>query len=293
MNYSILTIVGDQDSALQLSSYMKSNGINAYASQAIEYGYNHWGVYVEEQKLAVAQNLLDSYNQSAVPGYGSNMNYGAKSAVVPPLPAYPSQLSSSKPKKRSSLNWILPVLGGLLIVGVSVGFMIYRSEEESKRYVQYRLEQAKRSAQRISDDLQDMPKPPSQPSYSIPESSNKLTLGDFRMMVDGLQKDLPIALGNGLTCKRISMQGSNIYYDYELEEGYVYLDKYITEEQKRDIAQQLCRDYSSLKVDYGDDLFDQMVKLGISINYRYYCYGQKTPYKTASISASYLKQFDK
>lgn len=307
MNYSLLTIVDNQEESLKISSLLKSKGVGAYSSQAIEYGYNKWGVYVEGQKLATAQNLLATFMKSDASAHiqGPGMNYGNSSAA--PYPAHstgntyhlspsasnPSPSPSPNPSPKPSISkialWVCAVVF-FVAATAFVGYKIYQKDKKVDRYETTRND----SYDDDYDDDFDHHDKSSSTGYSVEEGSyDRLSLSEFQIIVDEAKKDLPIALGDGLSCINISLQGSNIYYDYELDKGYVYLDETVTEEQKREIAKKLCDDYSPLKDAYGDDVFDQMERLGVSINYRYYQHGHSKPYKTVRIPASYIKQFDK
>lgn len=284
MEYSLLTLVENQNLAIRITDYMKSNGVNSYAAQAMEYGYGQWGVYVDESKAKIAQELLDSYNDQpseSYLGYTPNWTYGSEQPQ--------SQAYSSSSSSRSAAKWVCYVLAGILLFGVRLYFKInkYKSHQRVD-YTTSMMPKYNSYADRIVNNEIKWQNDTTESELSSSSYYNKLTLEDIRAEIKDYSKDLPEQIDLGLTLKRITLKDSKILYVYTIKEGFELI-----EFSKKEIAQNLCKTLSSNKSVYGDDYFDQLVDLGVTFNYVYYHEGEKAPYKTVSVPASYIKKFDK
>ena len=283
MEYSLLTLVENQDLAIRISDYLKSNEVYSYAAQDMEYGYGQWGVYVDESKATIAQQLLDSYvdpvseNES---GYSPNWTYGNEQ---PQAPAY-----SSSTRSGSSSRWVYYFLVGLVVFGVRIFIKMNRNKTYQPVDYTSMMPKYNNYADRIlSDDVKWRNDTTKSESFS-----NKITLEDIRAEIEASSKNLPEQIDSGLTLKRTSMKGSKILYVYTVKNGFE-LDESSGVPIKKEIAQNVYELLKTNKSIYGNDYFDQLADLGISFNYIYYHEGEKAPYKTVSVPASYVKKFDK
>lgn len=127
----------------------------------------------------------------------------------------------------------------------------------------------------------------------IPSKNQTFNLESFRQMVNSWDASTPQDLGDGITLVRVSMNGTNIYYDattpYSFVMIYELLDEEEEEEVREEVAQELYDLYHALD-SKKDTILDNMIKLGITINYRYYAGSDDIPYRTISLPASYIKR---
>lgn len=291
MNYSLLTLVDNQEEALRLSFHMKSKGVDAYSGQAAEYGNNQWGVYVEEEKISTAQQILDSYNNASVqtppelssPGNGDNYYYGNTNAGTQSSSSNPYKFSSSSSKSGSSHSWWYYVLGALVIIGVRTCIKMNKS---SHSYNQYEINQMYNDLPNVN---QDYGYPTVDDGYV--DEKREITLEDIKDIVER-ENNAIMPINPALSFKHASMQGSKVYFDYIMSSLYE-VDHKAMKSVKKEIAKEIYDELSNYKSTYGDDVIDQIIKLGVSFNYRLYRDEEKKPFYTLTIPASYLKQFDK
>lgn len=127
----------------------------------------------------------------------------------------------------------------------------------------------------------------------VPSKNQTFNLESFRQMVKSWDASTPQDLGDGITLVRVSMNGTNIYYDattpYSFVMIYELLDEEEEEEVREEVAKELYDLYHALD-SKKDTILDNMIKLGITINYRYYAGSDDIPYRTISLPASYIKR---
>ena len=148
-------------------------------------------------------------------------------------------------------------------------------------------EAAKRYADNMIREIKE------EKSEASTPSSPKITIKDINEAVERDNKEFPLVIDESTTLTRASMKGSKIYYDYVIGDGFIVADENTLMKNKKDIAKGICEFYASYKPIYGDDIFDQLAKLGVSYNLRIYFEGEKTPVRTITIPISYIKKFDK
>jgi len=291
MEYSLLILVDDQELAINISDYMKSNDVDSYASQAAEYGSEQWGVYVDESKAAIAQDLLNSYQEPASDqdsGYRPNWIYGNNNASGQ-FSTSDSSLFSSSSSSGSSHKWWYYLLIGL--VAASVRFYFKHKDDFTHNSVQYIPTMT--AASRYSNIPVKMPngfKSGINNDSTDVESLPKITIKDIKEIVEESRYQFTKDIKEGFVDKRLSMKGSTIIYYYTLKDGYFIMKM---DTWKKEAAKELLQEINSYKPIYGDDVLDQFTKLGVTFNYRFYHEGEKTPYKTVTIPMSYIKKFDK
>ena len=127
----------------------------------------------------------------------------------------------------------------------------------------------------------------------VPSKNQTFNLESFRQMVKSWNASTPQDLGDGIILVGVSMEGTNIYYDATTPYRYVMIYKLLDEEEeeevRKEVAQELYDLYSAFD-SKKNTILDNMIKLGITIHYRYYAGSDDIPYKTISLPSSYIKR---
>ncbi len=128
----------------------------------------------------------------------------------------------------------------------------------------------------------------------MPLKGEIFNLESFRQMVNSWNASTPLDLGDGITLFRVTMEGTNIYYDASTPYRYVLsfelLDDEEKEEERKEVAQEVYNLYSALDSSKKNLILNNMIKLGITIHYRYYAGSERNPYNTISLPSSYIKR---
>ncbi|MBR5638322.1 MAG: hypothetical protein IKW83_01025 [Muribaculaceae bacterium] len=289
MEYSLLTLVDDKDLAIKISDYLKSNDVDSYAAQPIEYDTEQWGVYVDESKAETAQSLLDSYTiTSSV--YSPDYTLGNKNADNRSNAIFPSRRCSLAGFSQSWGYYLLM----LFVIG-SVRFCIKMDKNNNQQNVNYVNEiiEHNRKTQEMSRKCTEIMKKKMEDGtlFNTPKSQNIITIEDVKKFVEQEnRKNSKKNLGS-ITIKKISMQKTKIFYDILVNDGYLLKDD--DESIKKQMAMEMAYSFDNYKSIAGEDILDQFANLGISFNFRFYYKGEKAPSKTISLPASYIKTIDK
>ena len=130
----------------------------------------------------------------------------------------------------------------------------------------------------------------------IPSKNQVFNMESFRQMVNSWNASAPQDLGDGMTLIGVSMKGTDIYYDVSTPYSYVLMFEILDADEKEEIKRDVAIDLYDLYTALGSNkttILDNMVKLGITINYRYYAGNDNIPYETVRMSASYIKRVGK
>lgn len=127
----------------------------------------------------------------------------------------------------------------------------------------------------------------------MPSKEYPLNMESFRQMVRSWNASTPQDIGDGLIVFKISMEGKNINYDistpYSIMLFFSAFDSEEKEEVRKETAQEvydILNRLSSTK----NKLINNMIKLGITVNYRYYAEDDTVPFTVIKMPASYIKR---
>lgn len=126
-----------------------------------------------------------------------------------------------------------------------------------------------------------------------PQNNNGIfTLEFFQNVINEANSYTPIDEGDGVILTSITMKGTNIYYDAEITDDELietikemptlfeaYMKSYMTN--------YMCETYSSYAG--GSMIFDEMVKLGITMNFRFHEQGKSASLMAIKITPQDMK----
>ena len=123
------------------------------------------------------------------------------------------------------------------------------------------------------------------------KNSNQLDydLEFFQNVVSLANTQCPMYLDEGLVVNSITMEGTGMYYnstvsDNEMIEVMRQSPELFTSLMKsKSILSEMCEAYD-------DEMIDTMIKLGITVNFRFYAEGSNRPILNVPITAKELKQ---
>ena len=92
----------------------------------------------------------------------------------------------------------------------------------------------------------------------------------------------------------VTMEGTKIFYNTKVPSymvvGIMVLTEDEKEETRREIAEEIYEFFSKIDTRQKNSIINEMISLGISINYRYYVDDVTAPVYTVSLPSSYIKK---
>lgn len=129
---------------------------------------------------------------------------------------------------------------------------------------------------------------------NMPKNNKKYNLEYFRQLVKSLNKSTPQYLEDDMVITSITMEGSKIFYNTKVPSymvvGFMMLTEDEKEETRREIAEEFYDYFSKIDTRQKNSIINEMISLGISINYRYYVDDITAPVYTVSLPSSYIKK---
>ena len=129
---------------------------------------------------------------------------------------------------------------------------------------------------------------------NLPKNKSNYNLEYFRQLVKSLNNSTPQYLENDMVITSVTMEGTKIFYNTKVPSymvvGIMVLTEDEKEETRREIAEEIYEFFSKIDTRQKNSIINEMISLGISINYRYYVDDVTSPVYTVSMPSSYIKK---
>ena len=293
MEYTLLTLVEEKDLALQILEFLKTNGVDSYVDVATNYDSDQWGVYIDESKASLSQDLLNSfYEQEYEQGY--NQTDYAATPQAEDSSNHSNYYSSSE--SGSSSKWLYTLIVALVIGGIRFYIKHHNDEQHYQNTVDL-LDMVHQKSyydrgNNYTIKMTDFDKNNDDTQEQVLETPKKrnVTLDDIRLFVDKESKKMPQKISDELELTKISLKGAKLCVDVKHNNEFDLRDmnKETLNALKRLLAKDAYDSYSINKMTFGDDFFEQLVTLGVSFEYRFFAKGSNVAETTINIPASYI-----
>lgn len=283
MDYNLLIFLSEKQDAQKLVELLKDTGIDAYVEdKTSDPSDPQWNVMVDENKALKAQNVLEQFYDDK-----EKQEKAKREAERLKDPRYRnksngSQSSSFKP------SWTVIALAIFLTGLTGAGLRYYFKDQE-------RIRQQKLIDQKYGADEEEYYRFIAEQDSLNALKESGLTLELFKESILSEFKGKPVKLDDGITLNKVSTDGTTILFEGEFHEGYEvdHPDNIFKSNLRNALLESFHYAFLTEKDVYGNDYFDQLEELGVTLQFDFYNHGETKPAVTCRFTGSDLNKMEK